>query len=57
MLRVVIISNSVLCYVILSKTECMIIYYHIKRDHGKSDFRKLIIKNLIFRRNLDYSLD
>ena len=42
---------SLLCYefCILSKTECKSIYYHFRRDHESSSFRKLARNKWICR--------
>ena len=45
-----------LCYefCILSKTECVSIYYHFKRDHESISFRKPARNKLICRETFDF---
>ena len=45
-----------LCYefCILSKTECKSIYYHFRRDHESSSFRKLARNKWICREICDF---
>ena len=45
------VKFSVLCYkfCILSKTECMNISYHFRRDHESSGFRKQAVNKWICR--------
>ena len=45
-----------LCYefCILSKTECVSIYYHFKRDHESSSYRKLARNKWICRETFDF---
>ena len=40
---------------ILSKTECKSIYYHFRRDHERSSFRKLGRNNWLCRETCDFS--
>ena len=42
-IQLLFVQFSLLCYefCILSKTECKSIYYHFRRDHESSSFRKL----------------
>ena len=39
---------------ILSKTECKRIYYHFRRDHESSSFRKLARNKWICRETCDF---
>ena len=50
------VQFSLLCYefCILSKTECKSIYYHFRRDHESSSFRKLARNNWICRKTFDF---
>ena len=50
------VQFSLLCYefCILSKTECKSIYYHFRRDHECSSFRKLARNTWICRKACDF---
>ena len=50
------VQFSLLCYefCILSKTECKSIYYHFRRDHESSNFRKLARNKWICRETCDF---
>ena len=49
------VEFSLLCYefCILSKTECKRIYYHFRRDHESSSFRKQASNKWIFQETCD----
>ena len=53
------VQFSLLCYefCILSKTECKSIYYHFRRDHESSNFRKLARNKWICRETFDFFSD
>ena len=44
-------------FCILSKTECKSIYYHFRRDHESSSFRKLARNKWICREIYDFFRD
>ena len=44
-------------FCILSKTECKSIYYHFRRDHASSSFRKLVRNKWICRETCDFFRD
>ena len=50
------VQVSLLCYefCILSKTECKSIYYHFRRNHESSSFRKLARNKCICRETCDF---
>ena len=54
--RLSFVQFSLLCCVfsILSKTECKSIYYHFRRDHESSSFRKLARNKWICRETCDF---